>query len=123
MKAGCICSEKNTLDYRVVFSQQMNSAFIIAIQLGIWSFKSGDTKLEIFLPKNQHNQRKLLNFENWCSGRCQIVPKKFNFQSQLSMSKNFTNSINQRSNVEKQSPIKMKSKAQNSIISFGYVDF
>ena len=28
----------------------------------------GDTKLERFLPKNQHTQRKLLNFENWISG-------------------------------------------------------
>ena len=34
----------------------------------LWSFKSGDRKLESFLPKNQHTQRKLLNFENWCSG-------------------------------------------------------
>ena len=25
----------------------------------------GSTKLERFLPKNQHSQRKLLNFENW----------------------------------------------------------
>ena len=27
--------------------------------------ESGDTKLKIFLPKNEHTQRKLLNFENW----------------------------------------------------------
>ena len=26
------------------------------------------TKLKRFLPKNQHTQRKLLNFENWVSG-------------------------------------------------------
>ena len=25
----------------------------------------GGTKLERFLPKNQHTERKLLNFENW----------------------------------------------------------
>ena len=31
-------------------------------------FSSGGIKLEIFLPKNQHTQRKLLNFENWCNG-------------------------------------------------------
>ena len=31
-------------------------------------FSSGDTKLEIFLPKNQHNQRKLVYFEDWRSG-------------------------------------------------------
>ena len=28
----------------------------------------GGTKLERLLPKNQHTQRKLLNFENWISG-------------------------------------------------------
>ena len=26
------------------------------------------TKLEMVLPKNQHAQRKLLNFENWVNG-------------------------------------------------------
>ena len=31
-------------------------------------FSSGGTKLERFLPKNQHAQSKLLNFENCCSG-------------------------------------------------------
>ena len=34
-------------------------------QYGLWSFQ---TKLERFLPKNQHTQRKLLNFENWVNG-------------------------------------------------------
>ena len=29
---------------------------------GLWSFQTGDTKLERFLPKNQHTQRKLLSF-------------------------------------------------------------
>ena len=31
------------------------------------SFEGG-TKLKRLLPKNQHTQRKLLNFENWISG-------------------------------------------------------
>ena len=39
---------------------------VMAIQ--VVEFSRGDTKLEIFLPKNQHTQRKLLNFENWCNG-------------------------------------------------------
>ena len=34
-------------------------------QYGMWSFQTGGTKLEKNLPKNQHTQRKLLNFENW----------------------------------------------------------
>ena len=39
-------------------------------QYGLWSFLAGGTKLERFLPKNQHTQRKILNFENWVN-RCQ----------------------------------------------------
>ena len=34
-------------------------------QYGLSSFQAGDTKLERFLHKNQHTQRKLLNFEFW----------------------------------------------------------
>ena len=37
-------------------------------QYGFWSFQTGDKKLERFLPKNQHIQMKLLNFENWING-------------------------------------------------------
>ena len=37
-------------------------------QYRLWSFQTGYTKLERFLHKNQHNQRKLLNFENWTNG-------------------------------------------------------
>ena len=37
-------------------------------QYRLWSCQAGGTKLEIFLPKNQHTQRKLLNFENWVNG-------------------------------------------------------
>ena len=53
-------------------------------QYGLQSFQTGDTKLERFLPKNQHTQSKLLNFGLMAS--CQKVPK-FYFQSQFSMSK------------------------------------
>ena len=49
--------------------------------------QEGGTKLDKFLPKNQHAPRKLLNFENWCSGCvCQKVTK-FDFESQFSKSK------------------------------------
>ena len=37
-------------------------------QRWLWGFQTGGTKLERFLPKNQHTQRKLLNFENWVNG-------------------------------------------------------
>ena len=37
----------------------------------------GDKKLERFLPKNQHIQRKLLNFEFWINGKLsKLVIKK-----------------------------------------------
>ena len=37
-------------------------------QYGLWSFQAGGTKLERFLPNNQHTQRDVLNFENWVNG-------------------------------------------------------
>ena len=37
-------------------------------QYRLLSFQTGGAKLERFLPKNQHTQRKLLNFENWVNG-------------------------------------------------------
>ena len=47
---------------------QVAKACVCALwQYGLWSFQTGGTKLERFLPKNQHTQRKLLNFENWIS--------------------------------------------------------
>ena len=37
-------------------------------QYWLWSCQGKDTKLERFLTKNQHTQRKLLNSENWSNG-------------------------------------------------------
>jgi hypothetical protein len=44
-----------------------NKLFTVAY--GITGY--GVTKLETFLHKNQHTQRKLLNFENWTNGEPQ----------------------------------------------------
>ena len=46
-------------------------------------FSNGGTKLERFLPKNQHTQRKLLNFENWVSGEVSKIGHHFSKQSDL----------------------------------------
>ena len=46
----------------------------------------GGTKLERFSPKNQHTQRKLLNFENWVNGEVSKVPK---FDHNLTFKVNF----------------------------------
>ena len=45
---------------------------------------NGDTKLERYLPKNQHTQRKLLSFGLMASYQ---KVSKFDFQIQFSMSK------------------------------------
>ena len=37
----------------------------------------GDTKLERFLPKNQQNQRKLLNVEFWINGKLSKIGHQF----------------------------------------------
>ena len=38
----------------------------------------GGTKLKRFFPKNQHAQRKLLNFENWTNGEVSKSAKSSN---------------------------------------------
>ena len=49
-------------------------------QYELWSFQTGDTRLERFLPRNQHTQRKLLNLSFGLMASCQKGPK-FDFQS------------------------------------------
>ena len=51
-----------------VHGQKCLGAYCLLWQYGLWSFQTGGTNLERFLPKNQHTQRKLFNFENWISG-------------------------------------------------------
>ena len=46
-------------------------------QYGLWSFLAGGIKLERFLPKNQHTQRKLMNFENWVNGEVSKIRSHF----------------------------------------------
>ena len=43
----------------------------------------GGTKLERFLPKNQHTQRKILNFENWLNGEVLKIWHHFSKESDL----------------------------------------
>ena len=57
-------------------------------QYGLSSFQAGYTKLERFLPKNQHTQRKALNFENWVNGEVS-KSAKVNFLGQFSNFNNF----------------------------------
>jgi hypothetical protein len=41
---------------------------IQSMAIRVVEFHSGGTIFERLLPKNQHTQRKLLNFENWVNG-------------------------------------------------------
>ena len=54
-------------------------------QYGLWSFQTGGTKLERFLHKNQHTQRKLLNFENWVNGEVLKIGHRFSKESDLKL--------------------------------------
>ena len=55
---------------RNIQAETYNSTHMLCVlwQYGQWSFQTGGTKLERFLLKNQHPQRKLLSFEKWISG-------------------------------------------------------
>ena len=46
-------------------------------QYGLRSFQAGGTKSERFLHKNQHTQRKLLNFEFWINGELSKIGHHF----------------------------------------------
>ena len=56
-------------------------------------FLNGGTKLERFLPKNQHTQMKLLNFEFWTNGKLSKKGHHFSNKkiSKLILSKNVNN--------------------------------
>ena len=52
---------------------------------GVFKWGEGGTKLERFLPKNQHTQRKLLNFENWVDGEVSKIGHHFRKLSDLNI--------------------------------------
>ena len=70
-RAAIFCIEKKLYLAQWAKSVVFNSIQYVSriLQYRLWSFKSRDTKLERFLPKNQHTQIKLLDFENWCKGK------------------------------------------------------
>ena len=52
-------------------------AFIYTMAIRVVEFSSEITKLERFSPRNQHTQRKLLNFESWCNGEVSKIRHHF----------------------------------------------
>ena len=67
----CFSKPSPCYDYKRMgsFSRSKKSNNVLTLwQYWLWSFQTGYKKLETFLHKNQHTQRKLLNFENWTNG-------------------------------------------------------
>ena len=63
----------------------------MAIQ--VVEFLSGEYQIRKILPKNQHTQRKLMNFENWVNGEVSKIRRHFRNKSRsiLILSKNVNN--------------------------------
>ena len=50
---------------------------IKAMVVQVVEFSSGRYKIAKIFPKNQHAQRKLLNFETWCNGEVSKIGHYF----------------------------------------------
>ena len=68
VKAGSRCPAEKGSKFNYVATFPFSGSYCRVWQYRLWSFQPGGTKLERFMPKNQHTQRKLLNFENWVIG-------------------------------------------------------
>ena len=60
-----------------IFSNQFTKQKRRLWQYGLWSFQARGKKLERFFHKNQHTQRKLLNFEFWINGELSKIGHHF----------------------------------------------
>ena len=69
VKGGKRVGVKKSQNFVNVVSEWLISGDTVkAINYGNTGFQVRGTKLERFLPKNQHTQKELFNFENWCYG-------------------------------------------------------
>ena len=103
------------------------------------SFHEGGTKLDRFLPKDQHIQKKLLNFENWFSGELSNMGHYFRKQrdSKINVIKKCAPKLtffNEKKMVKDSNYFRHRkcwhflrpphfTNSQNSTISFEHVDF
>ena len=58
-------------------AKQEAASSSLNMAMRVVEFSNGGTKLERFLHKNQHTQRKLLNFEFWISGELSKIGHHF----------------------------------------------
>ena len=70
-------------------------------QYRLWSFQMGGIKLERFLPKNQHTQRKLVNFEFWINVELSKIGHHFSNKVILKYVKNKNMLLNWYSSIKK----------------------
>ena len=63
--------------------QLQNAAAMVIMAIRVVEFSNWGTKLERFLNKNQHTQRKLLNLENWVNGELSKIGHHFRKLSDL----------------------------------------
>jgi hypothetical protein len=63
-------------EYQVALHLQHTGSLGIMV-IRVVEFQAEGTKLERFLPKNQHTQSKLINFENWFSGEMSKIGHHF----------------------------------------------
>ena len=95
-------SKRDAMDVAMIFQSEKEldqSLYFIVMHYKIRyvthyamaSFQTGDTNFERFLPKNQNTQRKLLDFENWCSRELSKNEHNFSIKvvQKLMLSKNF----------------------------------
>ena len=74
----CSAASKTSFDLTIFSQLSTKYCRVCRIwQYGLWSFQAGGTKLERFLHKNQHFQRKLLNFEFWINGELSKIGHDF----------------------------------------------
>ena len=81
---NCKCFKKDVQKFPVNYLEHcqlhgifMGISLFPIMVIRVVEFSSGGAKLERFLPKNQHTQRKLLNFQNWCSGELSKIGHHF----------------------------------------------
>ena len=66
-------------DARLLWQHTPKAFYTVCRFMAVWvvEFSRGGTKLERFLHKNQHPQRKLLNFEFWINGELSKIGHHF----------------------------------------------
>ena len=74
---GITIGDSPKYQFVFVYPKSDNNDKHILWHYRLWIFLARDTKVDRFLPKNQHAKRKLLNFENWVNGKVSKIGHHF----------------------------------------------